>query len=43
MNDTEFLTFLSKGVLKWNFVEDITDVEEQVIYGFNDLSRLHIF
>lgn len=34
MNDTELLTFLSKGVLKWNFVEDITDIKEQVIqYG----------
>lgn len=32
MNNTELFEILSKGVLKWNFVEDITDIVEQVIY-----------
>ncbi|KAF0752843.1 33 kDa inner dynein arm light chain, axonemal-like [Aphis craccivora] len=29
MNNTELFEILSKGVLKWNFVEDITDIVEQ--------------
>ncbi|XP_022171924.1 33 kDa inner dynein arm light chain, axonemal-like [Myzus persicae] len=29
MNNSDLLEVLSKGVLKWNYVEDITDVEEQ--------------
>jgi hypothetical protein len=32
MNNTELYAFLSKGVLKWNYVKDITDVVEQVIH-----------
>ncbi|KAL4135404.1 hypothetical protein QTP88_007017 [Uroleucon formosanum] len=29
MNNNELIAFLGKGVLKWNYVEDITDIEEQ--------------
>jgi len=34
MDNAELLAVLSKGVLKWNFVEYIADIEEEqdVIY-----------
>jgi len=45
MNNTELVAFLGKGVLKWNFVEDITDIEEEqvIYYVYNSLSRVHTF
>ncbi|XP_029341100.1 uncharacterized protein LOC115033155 [Acyrthosiphon pisum] len=29
MNNNELIAFIRKGVLKWNFVEDISDIEEE--------------